>query len=653
MSSSVSTRVTNIEGNYATTGSNIFLGAQTVCANITSTGTIIAQTLNVQQVTSSIVYSSGSNTFGNLSTDVQQMTGSVRITGSLNSTGTICSTGNTCFGGMTLVNSCLGIGTTAPATKLNIRSDAADDGILLEKSDGTDIARLFYDGTSTNARLDMFCGGSAKVQINTNGTSHFSGGNVGIGYNSPNYPLQVHSSTSISRIQLTNSSTGTASGDGFQIIADGVNSTLSLPENGYMSFETNNTERMRISNCGFVAVGVSPSNWCCIGHGRAIEVGCQGLGVWGRNFKEVHLINNYYYAPTTARTYAYCACASDYEQFDGAHAWYTAPYGSPGNAVTFNSRLQIFNSGIACFACQVCIGGDIKLDTGAADAQIILKNNASGNPRSIAYNVGDASISFNRTSGGAGATFFNSGVACFQNIVCLPTSNTSLVAGTYGTISNVGGIDVNIGNNAYYDGTNWRRFAAQEAARIYINRNSFSFLRKASDGAGSCISWDDTLFLAGSGMACFACQVCAPNFITTGTNSSVRGGDAAFFRGSTITQSGNNITFDAFRFLNPTGGLGGASSALSGRLYMTFQDTNTGGNQVSYQYLIITTGNGVSPGPYCFVQLYCGPVRGTNPISAISLVNDGAGGAVKVQATTAAATVGGAVAYITYVGTAV
>jgi hypothetical protein len=86
---------------------------------------------------------------------------------------------------------------------------------------------------------------------------------------------------------------------------------------------------------------------------------------------------------------------------------------------------------------------------------------------------------------------------------------------------------------------------------------------------------------------------------------------------------------------------------------MTFQDTSTGGNQASYQYLIFTTGNGVSPGPSCFVQLYCGPVRGTNPISSISLVNDGSGGAVKVQATTAASSVAGAIAYITFVGTAV
>jgi len=193
-SGSFSTRVTNIEGNYATTGSNVFLGAQTICANITSTGTITAQTINVQQVTSSIVYSCGSNIFGCSTSDVQQFTGSVRITGSLNtignacvtsicspsiiggtfsgttisgttlygstavcapnlcattticgpafiggtvsgttiygstvvcspsvlSSGTICSTGNTCFGGMSIIASCLGIGTATPDSLLHV-----------------------------------------------------------------------------------------------------------------------------------------------------------------------------------------------------------------------------------------------------------------------------------------------------------------------------------------------------------------------------------------------------------------------------------------------------------------------------------------------------------------------------------------------------
>ena len=55
--------------------------------------------------------------------------------------------------GNTYFNQNVGIGVTLPSTKLNIRSDASDDGILLEKTDGTDIARLFHDGTSTRCKI--------------------------------------------------------------------------------------------------------------------------------------------------------------------------------------------------------------------------------------------------------------------------------------------------------------------------------------------------------------------------------------------------------------------------------------------------------------------------------------------------------------------
>jgi hypothetical protein len=99
----------------------------------------------------------------------------------------------------------VGIGTTSVGTKLNIRSDASDDGILLEKSNGTDIARLFYDGTSTNARFDMFSGGSATVQIKASGDTHFSGGNVGIGTASPTSKLHLYKTgTSDNTLQIQN-----------------------------------------------------------------------------------------------------------------------------------------------------------------------------------------------------------------------------------------------------------------------------------------------------------------------------------------------------------------------------------------------------------------------------------------------------------------
>jgi len=77
-----------LNGTYATTGSNTFIGTQTISGSVlqsgsfTSTGTLTAQTLVVQTITSSVVYSSGSNIFGNDIANTQTFTGSVNITGS-------------------------------------------------------------------------------------------------------------------------------------------------------------------------------------------------------------------------------------------------------------------------------------------------------------------------------------------------------------------------------------------------------------------------------------------------------------------------------------------------------------------------------------------------------------------------------------------
>jgi len=94
-------------GIFATTGSNTFVGSQTITGSIfgtgsltidgciTATGQIVAQTINVQQVTSSIVYSCGSNIFGTSISNTQQFTGSMLITGS-NITANV---GSACFQG--------------------------------------------------------------------------------------------------------------------------------------------------------------------------------------------------------------------------------------------------------------------------------------------------------------------------------------------------------------------------------------------------------------------------------------------------------------------------------------------------------------------------------------------------------------------------
>jgi len=58
-------------------------GSLNISGSISATGNITAQTLVVQTVSSSVVYSSGSNIFGNSLANTHQFTGSVTITGSL------------------------------------------------------------------------------------------------------------------------------------------------------------------------------------------------------------------------------------------------------------------------------------------------------------------------------------------------------------------------------------------------------------------------------------------------------------------------------------------------------------------------------------------------------------------------------------------
>ena len=73
----------NSNGTFATTGSNIFEGVQTINSNLVVTGSITAQTLVVQTITSSVDFVTGSTKFGTIISNTHQFTGSVSVSGSL------------------------------------------------------------------------------------------------------------------------------------------------------------------------------------------------------------------------------------------------------------------------------------------------------------------------------------------------------------------------------------------------------------------------------------------------------------------------------------------------------------------------------------------------------------------------------------------
>jgi hypothetical protein len=83
-----------------------------------------------------------------------------------------------------------------------------------------------------------------------NSVIYDDGTNVGINTTAPNYLLHINSSTTSNRIQLTNTSTGTAGADGLQIGQSGINAYITNREAGSFDIETSGIARISISSAG-------------------------------------------------------------------------------------------------------------------------------------------------------------------------------------------------------------------------------------------------------------------------------------------------------------------------------------------------------------------------------------------------------------------
>jgi hypothetical protein len=152
----------------------------------------------------------------------------------------------------------LGIGTSSPATALEVKGDGASVQVSSADYDVALLGRRGSSGTDLDkGYMRLRDTGTTKVAIDSGGHTYFNGGNVGIGTDSPDAALEVNSGGGIHLSDHTAGRTliikPSLDGAVHQFTSD--NTTA-----GY-AFSNDSSELLRISSSGNVGIGAAPSSY--------------------------------------------------------------------------------------------------------------------------------------------------------------------------------------------------------------------------------------------------------------------------------------------------------------------------------------------------------------------------------------------------------
>jgi hypothetical protein len=544
-SGSASTRVTKIENNYATTGSNSFRADQSITGSLVVSSTITAQTLVVQTVTSSIVYSSGSNIFGNQLANTQTFTGSVNITGSLALAGNITSNGTAVV---------LGSGTINYLPKFTGASTIGNSAITDDGTTVTLVSRAL-SGTSATFSGNVIIGGSSPVYLKFN-VQETSANRVAILYRG----TQGADASMVTAFGTPYLSIGGQENliNSIQTIGFGFTNGTSYIQPAEIGFQTTSlsgytkgdlvfatrgdttntapTKRMTLDASGNLGLGVTPSN--AYGDSRTFEFGAGGI-LWAEQapsiYNSVQFGSNFYYNSVGDLKYKNSGvAASRYFQYQGSHIWnYAGVAPSAGAAITFTQAMTLTAAGRLLIGTpteatyMLDVNGTGRVQTSLTissttnSSLVAATNSTTGYTFVDLINNGASGVNYQIGVGGNGAAsgyannlyFDLVGVGNVMTLTSTRNIGFGVTPSAWGTGANYNGYqfknaslyvrtgspELYINNNAFYDGTNWKYIVTAPAAKLEMVNNEFTFQNVANGTAGATATFVNRMIIFSGG----------------------------------------------------------------------------------------------------------------------------------------------------------
>jgi hypothetical protein len=202
----------------------------------------------------------------------------------------------------------------ASDTTLTAKSDTAAYFVL----DTANINLYTYKASATGRKWRQLGADTAAIAyVNTYGTQTVNGAKT------------FSSTVTGARFNPTSSS---ASGNG-----------MYLPAANSLGFSISGTNEMTLNASGNLGLGVTPSAWYSADSYVALQVGNASLFGRTTTNSELYLSANAFDNTAGNPTYITSSNATRYRMVNGNHAWFNAPSGTAGGAISFTTAMTLKN----------------------------------------------------------------------------------------------------------------------------------------------------------------------------------------------------------------------------------------------------------------------------------------------------------------------